>query len=93
MPRSGSTGFAAGRSQSYGWACNERSVPHTCVVSSRRVRLLVARVFLVGFVCFVAGIAVEFTSSTAVGTALILLGGAAMAGSRFAAGRLRLPAP
>jgi hypothetical protein len=54
---------------------------------------LVARVFLVGFVCFVAGIAVEFTSSTAVGTALILLGGAAMAGSRFAAGRLRLPAP
>ena len=59
----------------------------------RAVRLIAAGAFLLGFTAFVGGIVVEVTASWSVGTGLIFVGGLAMTGSRYAARRLRLPAP
>ena len=66
---------------------------HTRHVSTRRERLIAAGAFIVGFACFIAGLAVEWTISEAGGGVLIGVGGLLTVGSRVLARRRRLPAP
>jgi ABC-type Mn2+/Zn2+ transport system permease subunit len=62
-------------------------------VNARSLRLLTAASFLIGFACFVGGIAIEFSESMALGTSLIGVGALAMSVSSFVARRRGLPAP
>jgi hypothetical protein len=55
--------------------------------------LIAAGAFIVGLLCFITGLAVEFSLSESVGGILIGVGALLAGGSRLVARRRRLPAP
>jgi hypothetical protein len=62
-------------------------------VGGRRLRMLNAGAFLLGFALLIAGWAVQVFESEWFGSAMLGVGGLLCVGSRFVARRKRLPAP